>query len=87
MASDASTLTPGPPYARFSRRLKAILLDWMLAMALLFGALTVASNVQNDTLARVLGVAVVAILLLYEPVLVCCTGGTLGHAWTNLRVV
>jgi hypothetical protein len=32
MASDASTLTPGPPYARFSRRLKAVLLDWMLAM-------------------------------------------------------
>ncbi|MCK1477463.1 hypothetical protein IVB27_22315 [Bradyrhizobium sp. 197] len=50
MASDASTLTPGPRYARFSRRLKAILLDWMLAMALLFGVLTVASNVQNDTL-------------------------------------
>lgn len=48
MASDAPTLTPGPRYARFSRRLKAVLLDWMLAMALLFGA--GGSNVQNDTL-------------------------------------
>ena len=26
-------------------------------------------------------------LLLYEPVLVSFTGGTLGHTWTNLRVV
>ena len=78
---------PGPRYARFSRRLKAILLDWMLAMALMFGALTVASNVQSDTLARMLGVVVVVILLLYEPVLVWRTGGTLGHSWTNLCVV
>jgi uncharacterized RDD family membrane protein YckC len=87
MASDAPTLTPGPRYARFSRRLKAILLDWMLAMALVFGALTVASNVPDDTLARTLGVSVVVILLLYEPVLVWRIGGTLGHTWTNLRVV
>lgn len=87
MTSDAPTLTPGPRYARFSRRLKAFLLDWMFAMALMFGALAVASNAQSDTLARTLGVAVVVILLLYEPVLVCLTGGTLGHSWTNLRVV
>jgi uncharacterized RDD family membrane protein YckC len=87
MTTDAPTLTPGPRYARFSRRLKAILLDWMFAMALMFGALAVASNTQSDTLARTLGVAVVVILLLYEPVLVCLTGGTLGHSWTNLRVV
>lgn len=78
MVSDAPTPTPEWRYARFSRRLKAILLDWMLAMALLFGALAVASNAQSDTLARILGVAVVVILLLYEPVLVWRTGGTLG---------
>jgi uncharacterized RDD family membrane protein YckC len=77
----------GPRYARFSRRLKAIVLDWILAMALLFGAVALASNVQSDTLARILGVAVVVILLLYEPVLVSRAGGTLGHTWTNLRVV
>ncbi|MCK1732895.1 RDD family protein [Bradyrhizobium sp. 138] len=88
MISDAAPLSlPGPRYARFSRRLKAILLDWMLAMALLFGALAVASNAQSDTLARTLGVSVVVILLFYEPMLVWRTGGTLGHFWTNLRVV
>ncbi|MCP3474071.1 RDD family protein [Bradyrhizobium sp. CCGUVB1N3] len=79
--------TDGPRYARFSRRLKAILLDWMLAMALLFGAVALASNVRSDMLARMLGIAVVVILVLYEPVLVSRLGGTLGHYWTNLRVV
>ncbi|MDA9399369.1 RDD family protein [Bradyrhizobium sp. CCBAU 45389] len=88
MTSDAPPLPlPGPRYARFSRRFKAVLLDWMLAMALLFGALAVASNVASDGLSRILGVAVVAILLLYEPVMVWRAGGTLGHIWTNLRVV
>ncbi|MCP3379557.1 RDD family protein [Bradyrhizobium sp. CCGUVB4N] len=76
-----------PRYARFSRRLKAILLDWMLAMALIFGALAVAANVESNALARVLGVGVVLILLLYEPLLVWWGGATLGHYWTNLRVV
>ncbi len=37
--------------------------------------------------ARGLGVAVAVILLLYEPVLVWRTGSTLGHTWTNLRVI
>lgn len=88
MTSEAPPLPlPGPRYARFSRRFKAVLLDWMLAMAMLFGALAVASNVASDALARTLGVAIVVILMLYEPVLVSRAGGTLGHIWTNLRVV
>ena len=86
MTSDAPPL-PGPHYARFSRRFKAVVVDWMLATALLFGALALASNVASDGLSRSLGIAVVVILLLYEPVLVWRTGGTLGHIWTNLRVV
>lgn len=86
MTSDTPPL-PGPRYARFSRRFKAVLLDWMLAMAVLFGALAVASSMASDVLSRVLGVTVVVILLIYEPVLVWRAGGTLGHIWTNLRVV
>jgi len=86
MTSDAPPL-PGPHYARFSRRFKAVVVDWMLATALLFGALALASNVASDGLSRSLGIAVVFILLLYEPVLVWRIGGTLGHIWTNLRVV
>ncbi|MBR0826536.1 RDD family protein [Bradyrhizobium manausense] len=76
-----------PRYARFSRRLRGMLLDWMIAMAVLFGAVALASNIRSDTAARALGVAAVALLLLYEPLLVSRFGGTLGHIWTNLRVV
>ncbi|WP_426529462.1 RDD family protein [Bradyrhizobium sp. McL0615] len=56
-------------------------------MAILFGAVMLASVVQNDNFSRALGVLVIAALLLYEPVLVSFTGSTLGHYFTNLRVV
>lgn len=87
MSLEAPTAPDMPRYARFSRRLRAMFLDWTLSLALMFGALMVASHVESDVLARVLGAAVVLILLLYEPVLVWRGGGTLGHTWTNLRVV
>lgn len=83
---DASATT-APKYARFSRRFRGIVLDWMIVMAILFGALTVASTVRNDNFSRALGILVVAVLLLYEPILVSFTGSTLGHYFTNLRVV
>jgi uncharacterized RDD family membrane protein YckC len=87
MSLNAPIAPDMPRYARFSRRLRAMFLDWTLAMALMIGALMVASNVENDVLARALGAVVVLILLLYEPVLVWRGGGTLGHSWANLRVV
>jgi uncharacterized RDD family membrane protein YckC len=78
---------PAPRYARFSRRLRAMLLDWIVTVVVLFGAVLLAATVSNDNFSRGLGVAVVIALLLYEPVLVSFTGGTLGHYFTNLRVV
>jgi uncharacterized RDD family membrane protein YckC len=80
-------LTIAPKYARFSRRFRGIVLDWMILMAILFGALMLVSTVRNDSFSRVLGTVVIATLLLYEPILVCFTGSTLGHYFTNLRVV
>ena len=79
--------TPAPKYARFSRRFRGIVLDWMILMAILFGALALASTVRNDNFSRALGILVIAALLLYEPILVSFTGSTLGHYLTNLRVV
>jgi uncharacterized RDD family membrane protein YckC len=79
--------TPAPKYARFSRRFRGIVLDWMILMAILFGALALASTVRNDNFSRALGILVIAALLLYEPILVSLTGSTLGHYLTNLRVV
>ena len=84
--ADAS-MTPGRRYAQFSRRLRAIVVDWIIAMAAIFGAVLVAVTVQSDNCSRALGILVVIALLLYEPVLVSFTGGTLGHHFTNLRVV
>lgn len=76
-----------PLYARFSRRLKGIFFDWLIAISVIFAAIFVAVTVQNDNFSRWLGILVVVALLLYEPLLVPTTGGTLGHWLTNLRVV
>ena len=69
------------------RRFRGIVLDWMIVMAILFRALMLASAVRNDNFSRALGILVAAALLLYEPVLVSFTGSTVGHYFTNLRVV
>ena len=78
---------PARQYARFSRRLRGTLLDWIIALTAIFGAVLVAAMVRNNNVSRALGTLVVIGLVLYEPVLVSFTGGTLGHYFTNLRVV
>jgi uncharacterized RDD family membrane protein YckC len=76
-----------PRYARFSRRLRGIVVDWIIAMTVMFGAVLLAVTIGSDNFSRALGIPVLLALLLYEPVLVSFTGGTLGHYFTNLRVV
>lgn len=63
------------------------MIDWIVAVSLIFGALSIAASARNDDFSRPLGILVVAMLLLYEPVLVSVTGSTLGHYAANLRVV
>jgi uncharacterized RDD family membrane protein YckC len=87
MSLDVDVPVLAPRYARFPRRLRGIIIDWILTMVLLFGALLAASSVRSDDFSRALGIFVVLVLVLYEPVLVSLTGGTLGHYLTNLRVV
>ncbi len=88
MSAVTTTGASSPPlYARFSRRLRGIVIDWVIAMVLLFGGVMAASVTGNSDLSRTLGYLVVVFLLLYEPLLVTFTGGTLGHWLTNLRVV
>jgi hypothetical protein len=86
MSIDA-TAAPAPLYARFSRRLRGIVVDWIIAMTVIFVAVFVATTIANDNISRALGLVVIVALLLYEPVLVSFIGGTLGHYSTNLRVV
>src|SRR5215218_1653998 len=59
-----------PLYARFSRRFRGIVIDWAIAMAVLFGALMLAVSVENVNFSRGLGILVIAILVLYEPIMV-----------------
>ncbi|HEX5211817.1 MAG TPA: RDD family protein [Pseudolabrys sp.] len=74
-------------YARFTRRLRAVMIDSIVFMLILAGTLIAATSLGSDNIARILGFVVVATWLLYEPVLVSMTGGTIGHWRSNLRVV
>jgi uncharacterized RDD family membrane protein YckC len=75
-------------YARFSRRAQAFLLDALVYVVLIVVLLIAAPLVgTTPTAQRVLFGLIVAAALLYEPLFVMTEGGTLGHRWTNLRVV
>lgn len=89
MTSDAKMLPmpAAPRYARFSRRLRAMLIDGIVTLIVMFGAVLLAASVGNDNFSRGLGILAVVVLVLYEPILVSRMGGTLGHYFTNLRVV
>src|SRR5262245_3704522 len=77
----------GVAYARYTRRLKAYFLDWVLMIALMFGGLFIAVQFGSDNVARPLGFTIIAVLLLYEPLLVSLFGSTVGHYVYNMRVV
>jgi len=86
--SDAIPQLPSQTqYARFARRLRAMFIDWVLALVVIFGAILIAASVGNQALSRGLGLAAALFFVLYEPLLVSRTGGTVGHWFTNLRVV
>jgi uncharacterized RDD family membrane protein YckC len=75
-------------YARFSRRLRALLLDALLfGLTFYIGATVIGSLSMPDSARRVAWLAVLLLIILYEPVLVSAIGGTIGHRLTNLRVV
>ena len=87
MSDHIETIVAAPAYGRFSRRLQAVLIDWMIFLILMAAALSIATAMQSNNVGRILGFTFVAILLLYEPVLVPLTGGTVGHYLCNLRVI
>jgi uncharacterized RDD family membrane protein YckC len=74
-------------YARFTRRVQGVCIDAIVFMFIFAGALIIAVSFGSDNIARVLGFTVAASWLLYEPVLVSMTGGTVGHRLYNMRVV
>lgn len=84
---DVSAGTSMRLYARFSRRLKGLFIDWLLALIVIYCGLSLSIAIGSDDFSRFIGFPIVAALLLYEPVMVSRTGGTIGHHFTNLRVV
>jgi uncharacterized RDD family membrane protein YckC len=88
MLANAVPELPGQAqYARFSRRLRGMFVDWVLAIVVIFGAIMIAVSVGHEIVSRSLAILVALFLILYEPLLVSRTGGTIGHRYTNLRVV
>jgi uncharacterized RDD family membrane protein YckC len=77
----------GPRYGRFSRRLQAALIDVIVILLAIYGAVFIAVTLNSQNLARTLGFSIAIGWLLYEPLLVALTGSTVGHYFRNLRVV
>jgi hypothetical protein len=57
-------MMPAPRYARFSRRLRGMMLDWVITLIVIFGAVLAAATVGSDNFSRALGILVVIALLL-----------------------
>lgn len=74
-------------YARFSRRLQAVMIDYMILTIGLVAALVLATASNMNSAARMVGIAAAAAILLYEPFFVSIYGGTIGHTRRNLRVI
>jgi uncharacterized RDD family membrane protein YckC len=54
-------------YARFTRRVQGVLIDSIIFMLILVGALIAAVSLASDNVGRILGVTFIATWLLYEP--------------------
>lgn len=83
-----STSTPAPRYATFTRRFRAVVIDNAIvsgAAVVMFFLGAAASELPGAT--RLMLLLVVALVLLYEPILVSRRGATIGHAMSRIQVV
>lgn len=72
-------------YPRFLRRLQAVVIDSIILVSLLMSSLLTASFFSVT--GREAGILIVIMTLLWEPLCVSLTGGTIGHHLIGLRVV
>jgi uncharacterized RDD family membrane protein YckC len=87
MTADTQFPSPASQYARFSRRLRAMVIDWALLMAAFVAFLFLAITLGNENLTRPIAIAILLAALIYEPLLVSLNGATIGHYLANLRVI
>jgi uncharacterized RDD family membrane protein YckC len=77
-----------PRYATFARRMRALVLDAVVLLAALLGVVFLAATVHfGQTMRLGLFGGLIALAILYEPVLVAYRGNTIGQQLCNLRVV
>ena len=74
-------------YGRFNLRLRAFAIDFIVFLLAMLAGLAAVTATNSDNLARVIGVSIAAAYFLYEPLLVSSVGSTIGHYFSNLRVV
>jgi uncharacterized RDD family membrane protein YckC len=90
LTESTPAIEPLPPvrYATFTRRFRALVIDnalvWALALVLFYLG-DAAASVQGSM--RVTLLLMLALVLLYEPLLVSRRGATVGHAVTGMQVV
>jgi len=81
-------IADAPLYATFALRVRALVLDSLVLSALLLVVVTLAATVHLGQTARLsLFAGVIALVVLYEPLLVSAQGRTVGQWLCNLRVV
>jgi uncharacterized RDD family membrane protein YckC len=88
MEKSTDSASPGPDYVLYARvwpRMKAILIDGVVLMGAFLVAALVGANLAGS--GAVAFVVWVAFWVLYDPLMVSRTGGTIGHHVQNLRVV
>jgi uncharacterized RDD family membrane protein YckC len=56
MSDRVETEAVAPAYGRFSRRLKAVVIDWMIMISVLVAALFAAVAIHSDRVGRILGI-------------------------------
>jgi uncharacterized RDD family membrane protein YckC len=75
-------------YATFARRVRALVLDGLILLGVLLAVAVFAAMVHLAQQVRVgLFFGIIALAILYEPVLVSTTGQTVGHWLCNIRIV
>lgn len=82
------TVASQPVYATFMARLRALLIDAIIITVAIAVLLLLAAFTEDlPGTGRIVIVAIFALVLLYEPVLVSRSGATIGHRRSGLRVV
>ena len=74
-------------YGRFSARLRAFYIDVIVILVTIAAGLTIAAMSNSQTISRIVGFSLATALILLEPILVSVFGSSVGHYFSNLRVV